>query len=119
MGALLVLGAIIALIAVAVIRTPILRALFMILIPMLLPRIFSPRRPQGNQGNAALSDEEARSILGVGPYASRDEIIEAHHRLMKHMHPDHGGSGYFAARINMARDVLLKDAGVTIENTPH
>ena len=35
------------------------------------------------------------------------QIREAHRRLMRSAHPDHGGSDWLATRINQARDVLL------------
>jgi hypothetical protein len=31
----------------------------------------------------------------------------AHNRLMKRVHPDAGGSNFFAKQLNAARDVLL------------
>ena len=72
---------------------------------------------QADGGSAASDDpggydtpmnaKEARGILEVGPEASGDDIKEAHHRLMKKMHPDQGGSTYLASKINQAKDVLL------------
>jgi hypothetical protein len=51
---------------------------------------------------------EARDILGVGPGATREEIQAAYARLIRAVHPDAGGSSGLAARLNAARDVLLK-----------
>ncbi|MDB5408951.1 MAG: molecular chaperone DnaJ [Rhodospirillales bacterium] len=57
---------------------------------------------------AAMTREEAYAILGIAQGASADEVKAAYHRLMLKLHPDHGGSTYLAARINAARDLLLK-----------
>lgn len=54
-----------------------------------------------------LTPVEAYRILGLEPGADAAAIKEAHHRLMKKFHPDQGGSAWFAARINEARDLLL------------
>jgi len=51
---------------------------------------------------------EARSILGVAPDASADEIKSAHARLIRMAHPDKGGTAGLAAQLNAARDRLLK-----------
>jgi DnaJ domain len=78
-----------------------------------------PAWRQDAQGNTAggqsrtassgkMTDEEAYQILGLQPGAGRDEIGRAHRALMKKLHPDQGGSTYLAARVNEAKDTLLR-----------
>lgn len=54
------------------------------------------------------SREEALQTLGLSGTPTREEIINAHRRLINRLHPDRGGSDFLAARVNQARDVLLK-----------
>ena len=78
-----------------------------------------PAWRQDAQGNTAggqsrpaasgkMTDEEAYQILGLQPGAARADIGRAHRSLMKKLHPDQGGSTYLAARVNEAKDTLLR-----------
>lgn len=76
------------------------------------------KRGQNEQGQAqsgqrtpatsAMTEEEAYRVLGLEAGASEDDVKAAYRRLMGQAHPDHGGSDYLAAKINQAKDVLLK-----------
>jgi hypothetical protein len=51
----------------------------------------------------------ARKLLGLRADAPRNEIIEAHKRLMAMVHPDRGGSNDQVHEANAARDLLLDE----------
>jgi len=74
----------------------------------------SARFPRVTQGKAPpsprepMSLDEAYQILDLKPGATREEIDAAYKRLMKVVHPDHGGGEGLAAKLNAARARLRK-----------
>lgn len=58
--------------------------------------------------SGAMSEDEAYQLLGLAKGASREEVARAHRSVMKTAHPDHGGSTDLAARVNEAKDVLMR-----------
>lgn len=91
-------------------------------IPRLLPlvkylpfasRIFQQgaQTNQQNQppprGKQTMSTGEAMEVLGLKPGYTKEDVVQAHRRMMQKVHPDRGGSDYLAAQINKAKETLL------------
>jgi len=65
---------------------------------------------------SGLSLDEARAVLGVTGSADAEEVRAAHRRIVAQVHPDKGGTAELTARVNAARDVLLKALGPKGDN---
>lgn len=59
-------------------------------------------------GEPPLDQAQALELLGLSPGATEAEIRAAHRQAMLRAHPDHGGDDNLAARLNAARDLLLR-----------
>ncbi|MGE5565421.1 MAG: J domain-containing protein [Parcubacteria group bacterium] len=80
----------------------------LVLLVMSLGGMFAARVRPSPPRTSGMSAEAARSILGVGPDATREEIDAAYKRLMRMAHPDKGGTSGLAAQLNAARDRLSR-----------
>ncbi|HEY0204961.1 MAG TPA: hypothetical protein VGC15_12525 [Acetobacteraceae bacterium] len=71
-----------------------------------LPTPGRPGAPPSRGGRMPRS--EALAVLGLQDPVSDADVREAWVRLMRVAHPDSGGSDWLAARVNQARDTLLR-----------
>lgn len=101
LAAALIGGGVIALARGSFVLGPLLIAVGLYLTVQSRDRSTAPREP-------GLSEEEARAVLGVPPDADAATIQAAWRRLMARAHPDQGGTEGLAARLNAARDRLLR-----------
>ncbi|MCV6620974.1 MAG: hypothetical protein OIF51_04390 [Cellvibrionaceae bacterium] len=53
--------------------------------------------------------QKALQILNLGEQPNREEIVQAHRKMMQKNHPDQGGSDYLAAMLNQAKDLLIQE----------
>jgi hypothetical protein len=67
-----------------------------------------PGRRSTRRHPGAMSEDEAYEVLGLQKGAPEEEVVRSHRSLMKKLHPDHGGSTDLAARVNEAKDVLMR-----------
>jgi hypothetical protein len=87
-------------------RWPLAAALLPAFVAALLK--WKPSTAEHPAQGGRMTQAEALRILDLAEGATDDEIRDAHRRLMVRIHPDRGGSTFLAAKINEARDVLLR-----------
>lgn len=82
------------------------------MLPARARRVMGRAAPRGRMRRpprpGAMTRAEAYDVLGLAPGATKAAVREAHRRLIRAAHPDAGGSAWLAARINQARDILLR-----------
>lgn len=79
------------------------------------PNIFIIKRQIGGElgkyysggFNKKMTKREACLILSVTDSITKQELREAHKKLMILNHPDNGGSTYIASKINQAKELLM------------
>lgn len=86
-----------------------IKLLWIAVLASLACRMFFGRWPwellKSADRSAAVS--RAQALLGVRADATREDIIEAHRRLIAQVHPDKGGTADAVHEANAARDLLL------------
>lgn len=83
----------------------------------IIPFVVAYFRERGQGGSSPAPDaqseiktrEDALEVLGLKDGASESDVKSAYKKLMQKVHPDHEGSEWMAAKLNQARDLLLKD----------
>jgi DnaJ homolog subfamily C member 19 len=71
------------------------------------------------QSGRSAEVRRARTLLGLPrTVTTRDQVIEAHRRLVAQVHPDRGGSGELVHEANAARDLLLDQIGNRLSEKP-
>ncbi|HKX77337.1 MAG TPA: molecular chaperone DnaJ [Novosphingobium sp.] len=67
-----------------------------------------PWQPKGEStASRRVAAARARNLLGVTANSNRQDILDAHRRMVAAVHPDKGGSNEQVHEANAARDLLL------------
>ncbi len=64
---------------------------------------------ENDGGSSSMTRSEALAILGLEEGATIDDIKAAYRRLMAKAHPDVGGTGWMASKLNQAKKLLLDE----------
>lgn len=92
-------------------RLPAAIALAAALVPTIIGilRAKKPEPPNVSRDQSIQSRKDALKVLNLEDDASEADIKAAYKKLMQKVHPDQDGSEWMAAKLNEARDFLLKD----------
>ncbi len=92
-------------------RLPAAIALAAALVPTIIGivRTKKPEAPPVSKDQSIATRKDALKVLNLKDDASEAEIKTAYKKLMQKVHPDQDGSEWMAAKLNEARDFLLKD----------
>ena len=69
------------------------------------------RRHYEGPFESPMTRREAALILGVRETATAKRIKDAHRRMTRINHPDLGGSAFLTAKVNEAKEMLMKGKG--------
>ena len=67
-----------------------------------------PGADQRSSAPDVMTPKQASAVLDLAPDANKQDVIDAHRRLMTKVHPDKGGSTFLAQQLNEAKRVLIK-----------
>ena len=86
-----------------------MKIIWILLLASIACRLLAGRWPWQMLKSFGSADAEARarSLLGVSQQAAREDIIDAHRRLITVVHPDRGGTNDAVHQADAARDLLL------------
>lgn len=96
-------------------RLPAALAIVVALVPVMAGIWREARKPKNGSAESSPSSssimtrKDALDVLGLDEDAGEEDIHNAYKTLMKKVHPDQEGSGWMAAKLNEAKDFLLKD----------
>ncbi len=99
-------------------RLPAAIALVVAIVPFVLSYLKAKAAGHSGRGaphnntsstNKPMTHDEALEVLGLKKGASIDMIKDTYKKLMKKVHPDQEGSEWMAAKLNEAKDLLLRD----------
>jgi hypothetical protein len=89
-------------------RLPAALVMLVTIAPIALEFYKKKTPPPPQTDSSVSSTKEALDILGLKEGATKSQIEKSYKKLMQKVHPDLEGSDWMAAKLNQARDILLK-----------